>query len=93
MNKDNIIPQEPKELDSLTNMFLDSVQLYLRPPVIVNKNNMNKDNIIPQEPMYLYNIIPQEPIDLDFQTPDDVEQELRRRENEDLDLLFTELNN
>lgn len=37
-------------------------------------------------------IIPQEPIDLDFQTPDDVEQELRRREYEDLDLLFAELN-
>lgn len=36
-------------------------------------------------------IIPQEPIDLDFQTSDDVEQELRRREYEDLDLLFTEL--
>jgi len=41
---------------------------------------MNKDNIIPQEP-----------IDLDFQTPDDVEQELRRREQEDLDLLLSEL--
>lgn len=36
--------------------------------------------------------IPREPIDLDFQTPDDVEQELRRREYEDLDLLFSELN-
>lgn len=41
---------------------------------------MNKDNYIPQEPT-----------DLDFQTPDDVEQELKRREYEDLDLLFTEL--
>lgn len=36
--------------------------------------------------------IPQEPIDLvDFQSDDDVEQELRRREYEDLDLLFAEL--
>jgi hypothetical protein len=37
-------------------------------------------------------IIPREPIDLvDFQAPEDVEQELYRRENEDLDLLFAEL--
>jgi hypothetical protein len=38
------------------------------------------------------NFIPQEPIDLDFQTPDDVEQELRRREYKDLDILLAELN-
>jgi hypothetical protein len=43
--------------------------------------NMNNDNFIPQEP-----------IDLDFQTPDDVEQELRRREYKDLDILLAELN-
>lgn len=37
-------------------------------------------------------VIPTEPIDLvDFQTPEDVEQELYRREAEDLDLLFVEL--
>ena len=41
--------------------------------------------------MKIATFIPQEPIDLDFQTPDDVEQELRRREYEDLDLLLNEL--